>query len=79
MPFSSKELSYLLRTVRDRMNELALGIHRYYINRRNKSTTKEELLPELKEEMSTLTSIRNKLWRMKNNVKEQKHTGDHEE
>jgi len=65
MPFTTKELSYLLRTVRDRMAELATGIHRYYMTRRTKSHTKEELLPELKEEMGILTSIRNKLWRMK--------------
>jgi hypothetical protein len=78
MPFNVKELSYLLKTVRDRMTELSDGIHRYYLNRRIKSTTKEELLPEMKEELSILTSLRNKLWRMKSNVQAHKSKRDEE-
>ncbi len=68
MTFTIKELAYLLRTVRDRINELGTGIHRYYLNRRVKSLTKAELLPELKAEMELLTSIRLKLWRLRNDA-----------
>jgi hypothetical protein len=76
MPFSIKELNYLLRTVRDRINELGLGLHRFYLARRHKSKSKEELFPQMKEEMSLLTAIRTKLWRMKSDVQTQKPTRD---
>jgi hypothetical protein len=63
--FTSKEISYLLKTVRERMADLGMGFHRYFLMRSNKSMTEEELLPKMKAEKSLLTSIRNKLWRMK--------------
>jgi hypothetical protein len=66
IPLEPKETNYLLRMVRARIAELSLGLHRYFLNRGHKSKTKEDLLPELKSEMTILEGIRQKLWGRKN-------------